>query len=73
MKKTATPQELEARYATRAQMIENLLSSTEAINIWQNCYSYNYMRIVNARACLRTRAMLLWELASDMNNLTQKK
>lgn len=71
MEKTARITELENKFATRAQMIENLLSSSEAIFIWQNCYSYNYMRLVNTRAILRTRCSMLWEMAAEMNKLNK--
>lgn len=71
MEKTARITELENKFATRAQMIENLLSSSEAIFIWQNCYGYRYNRILNTRLILRVKCTMLWEMAAELNKLNQ--
>lgn len=71
MEKTARIKLHEKMYATRAQMIENLLDSSEAIYIWQNCYGYRYNRIVNTRLILRVKCTMLWEMAAELNKLNQ--
>lgn len=71
MEKTARITELENKFATRAQMIEKVLGSSESRTIWLNCYGYNYSRIMNTRAILFTRCSMLWEMAAEMNKLNQ--
>lgn len=71
MEKTARIKLHEKMYATRAQMIENLLDSSEAIYIWLNCNGYRYNRIVKTRLILRVKCTMLWEMAAELNKLNQ--
>lgn len=71
MEKTARIKLQEKRYATRALMIENVLDSFEAINIWLNCNSYRHKRIWNTRLILRVKCTMLWEMAAEMNKLNK--
>lgn len=71
MDKTARIKLHEKMYVTRAQKIENLLNSSEAIYIWKNCYGYRYNRILNTRLILRVKCTMLWEMAAELNKLNQ--
>lgn len=71
MKKTSSTQELENKFITRALMIENVLDSSEAIYVWQNCNSYRYNRIDKTRLILRVKCSMLWEMAAELNKLNK--
>lgn len=71
MEKTSSTQELENKFTARALMIEKVLGSAEARIIWENCFGYNYMRMMNTRAILFTRCSMLWEMAAEMNKLNK--